>query len=169
MSRKITTVALILCSLMFSCHKEKKITLSTDLTACPATQECSYFYFENSDLSSTAAITAGNSRIFNYQSISTNECAMTNSLYWAIDLGATQFDIGASELTSNKVVYIQSCPCCDFIAVQPVDGEIKGEKVDATHWLVNFTLKLSSADKKFTSTLAINQYFSESGLSVPGK
>ena len=70
-------------------------------------------------------------------------------------MGATQFDLSGSQVVSAQVAFGQSCVCCDFVAVQPTGGEIKGQRTDASHWLVNAKVILSSADKKLTDTLVV--------------
>jgi len=165
MKRIFTIIALILSTFMLSCHKDaKKITLNTDLTVCPATQDCSFYYYDNTTFGSTTPIMLGSQRVFMYRTVSTAVCSMTTSLLFKIDLNASQFDISDSQIAAGEVVYGQSCTCCDFISVKPVGGEIKGERSDPTHWLVNAKVFLSSADKKFTDTLTVNQYFSANTL-----
>jgi hypothetical protein len=161
---KTKATIFILFAVLFSCKKNSapNIMLSTKLTDCPANSTCKYSYYDDADFVNSTPPVRGNFRVFSYQSVNLNTCGATSQFYFKISLNDANFDItsnqiAAGELFANYLV----CPCCYYDPlIKPVGGEIKGERTDATHWLINAAIVFGTSATAPADTLVINQYFS---------
>ena len=156
------TLLICLCAIFASCKKDKKVSLTGTLTSCPANSECSYAYYDNADFNLTNQPIKGTSRVFWYKSIDSSLCHATSELYFKTSLGNNDFDIGANQIAAGQVVaYGFICACCEVVYnTKPIGGEIKGERKDASHWLVNAKIIFGNAVNTPIDTLTINQIFS---------
>ena len=148
---------------LLSCKKSNSpnITLSTNLTDCPANSTCSYLYYDNADFVNAAPPVPGSFRVFSYQSVNQNVCGATSQFLFKTPLNATGFDITSNQIAAGGVFasYLV-CPCCDYaVAFKPIGGEIKGKRTDATHWLVNASIVFGTSVTAPADTLVVNQYF----------
>ena len=80
MKLKIKTTILILCTSMLSCHKDNKVSVTANLTNCPANSECTFNYFDNADFTGSSALQTGSQRVFAYESVNSSQCAFTSRL-----------------------------------------------------------------------------------------
>ncbi|MDP9047666.1 MAG: hypothetical protein M3N14_05975 [Bacteroidota bacterium] len=156
---KAKSIILIIFTLLLGCKKDSSnIVLSTTLTDCPTNYNCTYNYFDQTDLDNSRQLVRGGYRVFLYNSIHTNVCGPHQQFYVKTALNASEFLITSKQIASGQIIaYDIKCPCCAtaFLS-QPISGEIKGKKTDATHWLINATIIFDAP----ADTLKVNQYFS---------
>jgi hypothetical protein len=162
---KAKAAVFILFVILLGCQKgsNPKITLNGALTNCPT---CTFNYYDNADIANGAPV-PGNYRVFWYGSITPATCGPTSQFYFKTPLNEnTDFDIASSQIAAGEVVaYSFQCPCCYIENVaKPIGGEIKGQRADATHWLINATIILGVSINQTTDTLVVNQYFTKEKL-----
>jgi hypothetical protein len=143
------------------------VVLNGVLTNCATYSTCSYNYFDDADFANWNKPVHGSYRVFWYSSVSTNICGPTSELYFKTSVGDGDFDITANQIAAGQILARDySCPCCydALAAYQPIGGEIKGKKTDATHWLVNASIIFGTSTGHSVDTLVVNQYFSQGKL-----
>lgn len=143
------------------------VVLTGKLTDCPANSVCSYNYYDHADFStSNPKVFAGQNTVFSYSSVNNNICGLTTSLIFKAPEGLELFEITSNQIASGQIVgNYMSCPCCDDIVLfKPIGGEIKGERTDNTHWLINATVVFGTEPTNPTDTLTVNQYFTVQNL-----
>jgi hypothetical protein len=165
---KTRTTIFILLVVLLSCKKSStpNITLSTNLTNCPANSTCTYSYYNNADFVNADPPVHGSFRVFSYQSVNQNVCGAMSQFYFKTSLSDANFDITSNQIASGQVFanYLV-CPCCDYaLLLKPIGGEIKGERISANHWLVNATIVFGTSVGSPADTLVVNQYFSQQPL-----
>jgi|SRR6185312_4042541 len=161
---KCATAIIIAGILLLGCHKVTPVILDGTLTTCPANNTCTYSYYESADFTGYQP-THGNYRVFWYKSTNHTVCGATTQLYFKTSLSNNNFDIDAGQAAAGLVAYNYNCACC-YIASQlkPTGGEVKGKRVDATHWPVNATVILANPQNVPIDTLKVNQYFELTSL-----
>lgn len=158
-------VIVLLFAITSSCNKDKKAGPETPLTNCPDNSNCSYSFTEKADIDPPGKIVPGDDRVFYYSSVNTKLCRANTQLYFKTPVTSNDFTITGSQIAAGQAVYNVTCPCCDFIGLQPLGGSIKGTKVNAGKWLVNATIILGRTETKVAfDTLKINQYFISNAL-----
>ena len=167
-SMKARATLFILFVILLGCKKgsSPNTTLSTALTDCPSNFNCTYHYYNNADFVNAGDPVQGNFRLFSYQTGEGNSCGPNSKFYFKIAPGATNFDITSNQIAEGKIfAYFFNCPCCDFgMFDMPIGGEIKGERTDATHWLVNASIVFGTSVTAPVDTLVVNQYFTQQPL-----
>jgi len=162
---KIKVSLLLLLVTLFSCKKDKNntITLNGKLTDCAANNTCTYKYYDNANFTSAGQVQVvpGSFRVFAYQSINSNVCSATREFYFKTSLSNSNIEISSNQIAAGQVqAYDLICPCCNsFILARPIGGEIKGQKTDANHWLINATIIFGTSFNQPTDTMTVNQYF----------
>ena len=157
-SCKFLTVAL-LSSVIFSCHKGNKINPKAQLTDCPVNANCTYSFINKANINLPGKLVSGDVRVFYYSSVNTNLCNANTQLYFKTSLSNNDFIINSSQIAAGQALYNVICPCCDFIGLQPIGGEIKGQQINTQKWLVNATVLLGNSQNKIIDTIKFNQYF----------
>jgi hypothetical protein len=153
---------LIIISLLFiysSCNKDSKADTKTPLTDCAANSSCSYNFTDKADIKEPGLVVTGANRVFYYSSINTKLCSANTQLYFKTSLSGNDFTISGSQIVAGNALYNFTCPCCDYIGLKAIGGEIKGTKAEANRWLVNATVVLGNSQNKAVDTIKINQYF----------
>ncbi|GAA3965900.1 hypothetical protein [Mucilaginibacter dorajii] len=155
------TFSVILSALILiaACGKSTQPEIDTKLTDCPANSDCTFSFQDKADLVAPNKVINGNSTVFYYSSINTRLCSATTQLYFKANTDGGTFKVSGSEIAGNSAVYNFICPCCDYIGVKPIGGEIKGKRINGSKWLVNAVVILGNEQAKFTDTLKINQYY----------
>lgn len=104
--------------------------------------------------------------MFWYKTVNANICGATTSFFFKTNMGDTQFDITSSQIAAGDVFANDFiCPCCDYaILFKPIGGEIKGQRTDATHWLINASIIFGTAPSTPVDTVVVNQYFTRQTL-----
>jgi len=165
---KARIILVILCAIMFSCKKGTKpdIVLNGALTDCAANLTCTYNYFDNADFTNGNQPVAGSSRVFWYKTVNANICGATTEFFFKTNMSDTEFDITSSQIAAGDVFANDFiCPCCDYAALfKPIGGEIKGQRTDATHWLVNASIIFGTSMNTPVDTVVVNQYFTRQAL-----
>jgi len=162
---KVKATIFILFVILLSCRKDNNpnVVLNGALTDCPANFTCSYSYYDNADFTNIKLPVQGNYSVFWYNSVNANVCGATTQFYFKISSGSTSFDIGSSQIANGQIVAREiDCPCCEraTLATEPIGGEIKGKRIDATHWLLNASIVFGTTfNKAPVDTLIVNQYF----------
>jgi hypothetical protein len=159
MKTKITLF--IVGMLLFACHKDKPIAVDPNLTGCPVNSSCTYNYYDQADFSAINPLTHGNNRVFLY-SRSNGGCGPTSQFYVKTTLSNEDFTINLSQLASGQMIaYNNGCPCCARAGgLIPVIGcEIKGRRVNTTHWLINARIIFGTSSTTPTDSIKVNQYF----------
>ncbi len=163
MKERVTIFILFL--LLLGCKKSSppNITLSTNLTNCPASYSCAYNYYDHADFTNIKLPVQGNYRVFWYNSLIANGCGKTMQFYFKTSLTSSSFDIDSSQIANGQIVaQDDDCSCCmtAFLTTEPIGGEIKGKRIDATRWLVNASIIFVTIYSKVPAdTLVVNQYF----------
>jgi hypothetical protein len=169
MKQGVTIFVLLL--VLLSCKKNSSpnITLSTNLTNCPANSNCTYNYYDDADFGNAMPPVHGSFRVFSYQSGTLDGCGAISQFLFKTALNAVEFDINSNQIAAGQIVVgdQNSCPCCATaiaIFVKPIGGEIKGKRTDATHWLVNASIIFGSTITSPIDTIVVNQYFTQQKL-----
>jgi hypothetical protein len=152
-------IIILLLSIHSSCNKDNKVNPKVPLTDCAANSSCTYNFTEQADIQEPGRVIAGANRVFYYNSINTKLCSANTQLYFKTSLSGNDFTISGSQIAAGNALYNFICPCCDYISLKAIDGEIKGTKVNANKWLVNATIVLGNPQSKTIDTIKINQYF----------
>ena len=153
----------MLCVIALSCRKSSgpQVTLTGALTNCQGNSVCTYSYYEHAHFTGTfPQLAAGSDRVFAYKSADSSLCDYSILLDFETSLSDNDFDITASQIAAGHAIYAVSCPCCDFgYDPNAIGGEIKGKKIDDSHWLINATVIVGGPSNKPVDTLVVNQYF----------
>ena len=162
---KIKTTIFIICAVLLSCRKDNgpAIILNGTLSTCPTNSTCSYSYYESADFTGSSQPIRGGFRVFMY-SFNQNSCGPNALLSFKTSINNNYFDISSSQIAQGLVAgYTNGCPCCEYFAQvaypKPIGGEIKGKRLDATHWLINATVIMGSSVISPVDTVVVNQYF----------
>ena len=158
---------LLLLSFLLCCKKDNNVNvvLNGALSTCETNFACTYNFYEHADLNSSNQLVTGNDRVFDYSSVDSSICNLTNRIYFKTSLNTTSFDINSAQIAAGQATYLQICACCDYqYFPHAIGGEIKGKKTGANQWLVNATIVLGGNDSKPVDTLTVNQYFSFKSL-----
>jgi|SRR6185312_16376961 len=160
---KIKIILFIVSVLLLACHKDKPITVDLNLTGCPINNSCTYNYYDDADFSTTNPLTQGNYRVFWYSRSNDNVCGPASHFYLKAAVNNADFIISSNQLTSAQVFtgYNDSCPCCARATVLStiIDGEIKGHRIDAQHWLINARIIFGVSAGHPIDSIKVNQYF----------
>jgi len=162
---KIKAIIFVVAIAFFSCHKDTSLRLDTNLTNCPASRTCTYQYYQQADFI-TNKLQHGNFRIFEYKSTNSG-CGPNSEFYLKTTLSASNFIITSSQIAAGQVVTasVNNCPCCEYTSftipafAKPVAGEIKGQRIDAAHWLINARILFGASSSAPTDLIKVNQYF----------
>lgn len=152
-------IILFVVSLNLSCSKDKEVVMDTKLTGCPVNSNCTYSFANSSDFQEPNTIVPGNNRVFSYNNTTTNLCSISTQLYFKTPLSNADFIISNSQIAAGGAYYTFVCPCCDFISLKPIGGEIKGTMINGKKWLVNASVILANMQSVAIDTIKINQYF----------
>jgi hypothetical protein len=157
---KIKATILFLFLVLLGCRKDTgpNVILNGALTDCPTNFSCNYFYYDNADFTNIKLPVQGNYRVFWYASQNTVTCGAMIQFYFKIPLTMSSFEISSNQIVAQD----DDCPCCGraVLATEPIKGEIKGKRTDATHWLINASIVFGSTyNKAPVDTLVVNQYF----------
>lgn len=137
-----------------SCKKEEEIAVIAD-TPCPPNTDCSYLYNDNLDIGDYI-ISPGDSKVF--QVMYKTESS-TASLNFKVPANVNEFYISEADIKKELVKYLFVCPVCDWIAVNPVTGYIKGNK-EGEKWLIDAEVIMASeGNNQYRDTIKIKQYF----------
>jgi|GEM_PF-1014535 len=142
---------------LVSCKKEEEVALVAD-TPCPSNTDCSYLYNDNLDIGDYT-LNRGNNKVF--QAMYKTEYS-TASLNFKVPVNVNQFYISETDIKDDAVKYFFVCPVCDWIAVKPVAGYIKGNKVGNNQWLVDAEVIMAAihdVNNQFSDTIRIKKYF----------
>lgn len=155
----------ILFIFFLSCHKDNNpnVILNGTLTDCPANFSCTYNYYDYADFTNIKLPVQGKYRIFWYNSMNASGCGAMIRFYFKIPLNSSSFEIGSSQIAEGPIVAQDfDCLCCGRAVplTEPIGGEIKGKRIDATRWLVNASIVFGlPLNKAAVDTLVVNQYF----------
>jgi hypothetical protein len=152
-------IFLFVVSLNLSCGKDKEAVIDTKLTGCPVNSNCTYNFANSADFQEPNKIVSGNNRVFSYNSTTTNLCSISTQFYFKTPLNNADFIISNSEIAAGGAYYTFMCPCCDYISLKPIGGEIKGRMINGKKWLVNASVILGNVQSTVVDTIKINQYF----------
>jgi hypothetical protein len=167
---KVKAIIFALFVVLFSCRKDTgpNVVLDGTLTDCPANFTCNYNYFDNADFTTIKLPVQGNYRVFWYDSQNTVSCGTLIQFYFKIPLSSSSFEFSSNQIVAGEVVaQDEVCLCCGraTIGTEPISGEIKGKRTDATHWLINATIVFGTTFNKVpVDTLVVNQYFTSQKL-----
>ena len=162
---KVKITIFILFLVLLGCRKYTgpNVILNGALTDCPANFSCNYFYYDNADFTNIKLPVQGNYRVFWYASQKAVSCGTMIQFYFKIPLTVSSFEISSNQIVAGQIVaQDDDCPCCGraVLATEPIGGEIKGKRTDATHWLINASIVFGSTyNKAPVDTLVVNQYF----------
>jgi hypothetical protein len=160
---KINAIILILCILLFGCHKDKPIILDTTLTNCPANNTCNYSYFDHADFSAISPVGWGAYRVFAYSRNYDNTCGPIAQFYLKISLNSSDFVVNINQASEPQIILAtdDTCPCCGRAntLVPLIGGEIKGKRVSANIWLLNARIIFGYDASHPTDSIKVNQYF----------
>lgn len=149
-----------------SCSKDKEIVDidERNLTSCEAQNTCKYSFAESADLElSPLAVKKGDYRLFSMMS---STAASQTKLYIMAPMDAQQFMLNDEVIREGRVKYFFSCPSCDYVALKPAGGYVKGKNLtpekpaNQSKWLIEAKIELVAiADPAIKQTLYIKQYF----------
>ncbi len=155
------SVLCVCITLILSCEKEKLTNLTPDnLTECPT---CETNFRESSRLEAVH-VEDGKAIVFQYKKYwSDNHTDDTpyNGLFFEVPSGRSFFDFDKNTIASEKVIYIIMCPYCNTIPLKPVDGTLRGERINENRWLVEAEIALAGPDGRLLDTLAFKHYFTK--------
>jgi hypothetical protein len=79
----------------------------------------------------------------------------------------SSFELTKADLSTDRVLFSQSCPACNLIPFKPVDGYVKGinttpeKPADQARWLLEGKVILqATAAPSIRDTVFVKQYFS---------
>jgi hypothetical protein len=170
LNMKIKAIIFVAAITFLSCHKDKPLKLDTNLTDCPASRTCMYHYYQQADFV-TNQLQRGNFRLFEYRSTGSS-CVPSSEFYLKTPLSASNFTITSTQIAAGQIViaFVNNCPCCYYSSLtipafaKPVGGEIKGQRMDTTHWLINARILFGASSGAPTDSIKVNQYFTLTSL-----
>src|ERR1700735_5585742 len=101
--------------ILLGCKKggNPNITLSTDLTNCPANSTCTYSYFDDADFVNGGPPVHGSFRVFSYHSVSLAVAGATSQFFFKTPIGDSEFDITSTQIAAGDISANDfTCPCC---------------------------------------------------------
>jgi hypothetical protein len=161
---KTKPVIFILYIFLLGCSKDNSpnITLNGALTNCATGTMCTYNYYQSADFTGPNQIVDGNYRVFAYNNVTNTSCGSNVQFYFKTALSNNYLDITSSQIAAGQVLaYNVICACCAYPLAysKPIGGEIKGEKTDSNHWLINASIVFGNASNVPVDTITVNQYF----------
>lgn len=159
MKRKVVIICLV--AAMTGCHKDVPVVLDTTLSTCPTNHTCSYNYFDGADFNGNQLVHGG-FRVFSYTSVDSSFCGSTSRFNVKVSLSGNSFDVTSGQIVAGQAVSAADliCPCCYYAFVtRPVDGEIKGRRVNSNTWLINARIIFGPSAGHPTDSMKVNQYF----------
>jgi hypothetical protein len=125
---------------------------------CPST-EYQYAFQRNAVVDTSrapanwliATSASGTNLVFNYTKnyVTCPEIAdggSTDILFFEVNAAATSFDYDVSAFQQSMVYFRRICFCPENGFVVPVDGNIKGTRIDDRSWQVEFDLILAGGE-----------------------
>lgn len=148
-----------------ACQKEKLDPLREDeLGPC---ETCEFVYRKSARLDGLRVVD-GNSLVFMYKNYwgsfanqhSDQEWRNYSGLFFEVPAQANAFHFDKNDMSNGKVVHITMCPTCNYIALMPVKGFVRGEKASDNTWLVAADVVLAAQySGEILDTLTFNRYF----------
>lgn len=155
-----TISVLVICTaLIISCEKEKLTNLTPDnLTEC---ENCET-HFKNSAHLDGRQVVDGEAIVFqykNYWSADRTDGTPYSGLFFEIPSSRSFFNFDKNTITSEKVAHVTMCPYCNTVPLKPVDGTIRGERINENRWLVEAEVALAGPDGHLMDTVTFKHYF----------
>ncbi|UKT65877.1 hypothetical protein [Pedobacter mucosus] len=162
----LTTILLVFTSL-FSCKKtDNVLDFNIDdrnLTGCPINTTCNYSFTNNSIKNDDQFLLAkGSYKVFSFQQ---QNSFSTTFLYFQAPMVGNKFLLNKTDILEARVKYLFSCPACNWINLKPVDGIVKGMKVEQDvslpeKWLIESNIILASEGPiNIRDTVYTKQYY----------
>jgi len=143
---------LIVPAIMVLASCEQTNVLPDDkLTSCPENATCSSLFTEQADVNTqNMGFIQGNYRVF-WNEVQTG--GLTTKIYIKAPMQGNSFSLGKADIIAGRVLFIQSCPSCNLIALKPLDGYVKGvnrhpgRRADQTRWLLEAKILLQGINE----------------------
>jgi len=153
--------------LLSGCKKqetaEADLVDNTDLTTCQTDANCSFLFANNVGMNERMLTFAkGQYRIFWAQ---TRYSSSSQTLFMMAPMIGDRFILKKEDILAGRVKYDYGCTTCNFVAVYPIDGEVKGQRVKQAEglpekWLIDATLILGNVNTSIANyTVHIKQYY----------
>lgn len=148
-----------------SCSKEKEVDIDEkNLTSCEIGASCKYVFTEKSDLDkSPIVVIAGNYRLFLVENI---KGPSQVSLFIKAPMSGQQFTLNDKDILNGMVKYYQVCLSCDYVALKPVGGSVKGKNLtpekpaNQSKWLIEANILMEAVNNPTVKhTVYVKQYF----------
>lgn len=148
-----------------SCSKEKEVNIDEkDLTSCEKGASCKYLFTEKSDLDkSPIVVIPGDYRLF---LVENTIGASQVSLFIKAPMDTQQFTLNDKDIQNGKVKYYQVCLSCDYVALKPIGGSVKGKNLtpekpaNQSKWLIEATILMEGVNNPTVKhTVYVKQYF----------
>lgn len=157
-----TMSALVICTaLIMSCEKGKLTNLTpNNLTECPTCET----HFKQSSRLEAVRVIDGEAIVFQYKKYWSDDRAdgtPYSGLFFEVPSGRSFFDFDRNTIASEKVIHITMCPYCNTIPLKPVDGTLRGERINENRWLVEAEVALAGPDGRLIDTLTFKHYFTK--------
>lgn len=171
MKNLITRLALLtIVVATLSCSKKSDIWVDPmidegNLSACPINGSCKTLFTDNADVTSTHPfLTTGKYRVF---SNVVESGPITSYLFVTVPTDKTTFTYNKNDVLAGVVKYIESCPACNMIPFETIDGYAKGIRLTASttavnraKWIVEVQLIRQAVGMASTKdTVNLKQYF----------